>query len=167
MASVETSADRLLTVVAEADLREVLTYWLVRRRGTDPPERSDVEPTDLRRHLPRLALIDTADDLADFRIRLFGTQLVREFGEERTGCRLGDLARVENPEAALAAYAAVRDTRQPHYQPARRVSSARVFRCYSRLIMPLRAGGPSIGQVLVAFHFETVAMAEPGHDTTW
>lgn len=153
----KSSSASIVALVQEPELREVLIYWSSLEAGTPVPHRDVFSPAALTHMLPFLALVETAEILECFRVRLFGTALVQEFGEERTGALFRDLVRIEKRAEVLAPYQYVRDARRPHYQPLRSVSGDRPYRRYARLLVPLRGAGSAVSQIIAAFHFEYAA----------
>lgn len=141
--------------INEPALKDVLRYWQALGDDGALPDISAVDPLDLRAHLGRLSIVGTAPRLEDFQIRLFGTQLVSEFQQERTGVRFGDLRWIENWELVFTPYLAVRDTRRPHYQALRPVSGLRSYRGYARLLLPLAGDDMTVRRILCAFEFSS------------
>ena len=80
---------------------EILGYWRSRRDHGRLPGRAQIDPGDLKRHLPTISLIDIrpSDGVVarEYRLRLAGTGLYGVYGGEITGKRLAD---VYTPEAA-------------------------------------------------------------------
>ncbi len=75
---------------------ELFAYWASRRDGGRLPGRRNIDPTDFKRHLPTISLIDVQQDPLDYRLRLAGTGLYGVYGREITGLTLED---VYEPEA--------------------------------------------------------------------
>ncbi|WP_114392304.1 PAS domain-containing protein [Oleisolibacter albus] len=70
---------------------ELLDYWRTRRDGAFAPSRRCIDPADLRRLLPWIALLDVVEDSPPrFRYRLVGTALDQSFGTGVTGLLLSD-----------------------------------------------------------------------------
>ncbi len=71
------------------------TYWLD-RRGTRPlPDRADINLIALAPIAPHLVISEAVNGGADFRIRLFGTEVTRITGEDRTGALISELGQTE------------------------------------------------------------------------
>lgn len=49
------------------------------------PRRGDIDPLELRRHLPYLSMIEPVADAGDFRFRLIGTGITERMGRDSTG----------------------------------------------------------------------------------
>lgn len=137
------------TPINEPAPREDFEYW----QRLPHPRADRFDPLDLRPHLGLLSIVETADRLEDFRTRLFGTVLVEEFQQERTGMRLGDLRDVENWEKVYAPYVTVRDSGRPHYQAERGVSFLRSYRGYARLLLPLESDDGAVTRIVAMFSF--------------
>jgi len=67
------------------DLRRLLSYWKRKAGARAMPERGELLPRDMKSYLRYLHMYDVIDGGADFRIRLFGTSLVLDFGFDPTG----------------------------------------------------------------------------------
>ncbi len=74
---------------------ELFAYWASRRDHGRLPGRRQIDPTDFKRHLPTISLIDVhrsgggeASAPHDYRLRLAGTGLFGVYGREITGMSL-------------------------------------------------------------------------------
>ena len=76
-------------------LVELLGYWQAKRRGRPAPDKDDIDPIDLPRLLPDIALLDAAPPGGVFRYRLAGSRAVAMLGREPRGLTQRDLH--ENP----------------------------------------------------------------------
>lgn len=75
---------------------ELFAYWASRREPGRLPGRRQIDPTDFKRHLPTVSLIDVllspSEDLArDYRLRLAGTGLYEVYRGEITGKTLNEV----------------------------------------------------------------------------
>lgn len=137
----------------EPILTELKEYWRAIRGELPIARRNDVDPADLIFILPNLMLVETAKEIGDYRIRLFATGLVKEFGEERTGKRFGELRDIENLQEAYGDFGYVRRTAKPSYIGDRSVSPLRSYRGYSRLLLPLTLQGETVDIILAGYAF--------------
>jgi PAS domain-containing protein len=81
-------------VIEQPDLpliKELLAYWERKRGMRLAPRRADIDPADLRMHLPNIFMVDVLDGGGDFRYRLIGTAIVAGLGRDSTGKRLSEL----------------------------------------------------------------------------
>jgi hypothetical protein len=76
---------------------ELFAYWASLRQGARLPGRLNLDPGDIKRHLPTVSLIDVDREPMQFRLRLAGTGLYGVYGREITG---KTLAEVYNSAAA-------------------------------------------------------------------
>lgn len=71
--------------------QEMFAYWASLRRGAGLPARVDLQPSNMKRLLPTVSLIDVVKEPRDYRLRLAGTGLYGVYGREITGKTLGDV----------------------------------------------------------------------------
>ncbi|HYM30423.1 MAG TPA: PAS domain-containing protein [Candidatus Cybelea sp.] len=72
-------------------IQELVDYWEKKRAGRMAPSRAEIDPAELKAHLPHIHLIDVIDGGADFRYRLVGTSIVQGLGRDNTGKRVSEL----------------------------------------------------------------------------
>ena len=102
------SGRRHVEVLAEpssAQISELAAYWHAKRGNRFAPRRADIDPAEIREHMPRLFMIDVLPG-GDYRYRLVGTELVARTGRDPTGMLLSQL-QAERPD--------VRDVRKQRY----------------------------------------------------
>jgi hypothetical protein len=66
-------------------LAAVRDYWMAKRGTRSMPSRADLDPGDLKEHLPAIVLVDVGPRFQEFRYRLIGTHVALYFGEDNTG----------------------------------------------------------------------------------
>ncbi len=141
--------------IAETKLKKLYAYWQSKCGGRSMPRRQDIDPLDIPGLLPNLLLMDTAEELGKFKFRLFGTELCKQFGEDRTGFTVEDFsARIDNREQVFAGYWTVYTECRPDYFPNRTISVEKDFIRYSRLLLPLSPDGATVNMILggVEYH---------------
>lgn len=67
-----------------APIRDLVAYSDKKRGDRFAPRRSDIDPTEIPRHLPHIHMMDVLDGGADFRYRLIGTAIVQGLGRDNT-----------------------------------------------------------------------------------
>jgi hypothetical protein len=72
-------------------------YWETKRGDRFAPRRADIDPAEIREHMPRLFMIDVLPR-GEYRYRLVGTELVERTGRDPTGKTLSQL-QAERPGA--------------------------------------------------------------------
>ncbi len=78
-------------------IRALAAYWESKRGNRFAPRRADIDPTEIRAHMPSLMMVDVLPD-GDYRYRLMGTALAEGRGRGATGQRLTELM-ADRPEA--------------------------------------------------------------------
>mgnify|MGYP006437575267 CR=1 FL=1 len=134
------------------DHRALYDYWRGKLRDGALPARADVDPVDLRRMLPRLALIDVLREpqgLA-FRYRLTGTEIVNRAGRDPTGKRFDELYDGDYLTTANDTYRRVVDSGRPHTSDrVYPLVPGREYMRYDRLLLPLAGDGATVDMVML------------------
>jgi hypothetical protein len=146
------ATDQLTARLQHAEHRRVYEYWLRKCRDERLPARADIDPVDLRRQLPRLALVDVLrkPDGLQFRHRLTGTEIVERAGRDPTGKRFDELYSGSYLQTALATYRHVVETGRPHLsERSYPLVPDRQYLQYDRLLLPLAADGRTVDMVLI------------------
>lgn len=86
----EIRSAELLAEPESEQLKALAAYWQEKCAGRFAPRRADIDPLDLRAHMPYLFLVDVLPD-HEFRYRLMGTALVEGTGRDITGKLLSEL----------------------------------------------------------------------------
>lgn len=133
------------------DLVFALDYWQGKRRDRCAPARSDIDPLEIPRILPRIMLADVVRDASgkiDFRYRLSGTGIGEIHGSELTGRGPRDLR--------PSLYGALIDS---HYHMALAelrpmvhvitLRTNRKLRSYARIILPLSSDGKAVDMLMI------------------
>ncbi len=76
---------RIGVTTCHPDVRLVLDYWQQKCAGRLMPSRADIDPSELRRFLPHITLVDVVADERRFVYRLVGTSEVELRGYDPTG----------------------------------------------------------------------------------
>jgi len=93
--------------------RHFFDYWLERANGRPMPNRSDICPTEIPRHLPLVSLIEIESEPLNFRFRLAGTQLREIYEKEVTSTCLSEFSEVQNREYWISAHERIAHTGRP------------------------------------------------------
>lgn len=130
------------------DIRLVLEYWQNKRAGRIMPSRADIEPSDLRRFLPHITLVDVVDDPRRFVYRLVGTSEVKLRGYDPTGKPVAEAYFASSADEALRQYEITKTTRAPHYiaDPFQTVDR---FVGEEDLFLPLSNDGAAVNMIMV------------------
>jgi hypothetical protein len=141
---------------------EVFHYWDRKRAGRALPLRSDIDPNEIRRHLPGIMLVEVKRDPLDFVYRLVGTREVAARGNDPTGKRVAENWYGSDAQDVVANYERVVASRSFLYDfdlfvraGGRRVQDESLF-------LPLATDGEEVGQILVYSHYgDTWAGSRP------
>jgi hypothetical protein len=129
------------------DLIEVLDYWQQKRGKRFAPGRSNIEPLDLIRVLPRIMLVDVVSDPLGFRYRLSGTGIAAVHGEDLTGLAPLDLKPAEYGRLIDRHYRQCVSERRPLLHLIMLDSTHRT-RAYARLLLPLSNDGEHVNMLM-------------------
>lgn len=137
-----------------ASVRELLAYWQAKAAGRPMPARADIDPTELRRFLPHLILIDVVEDPRRYVYRLVGTHEVEMRGSDPTGKAVKDAFYAESADQTLFYLDHVVATRAPAlyrgtYQP----SSTRT-QTEDTIFLPLSSDGKAVNMILIYGHVQ-------------
>lgn len=66
-------------------VRQMYEYWKDKCAGRAMPQRSDIDPLDIARHLPNITLVDVVADARRYVYRVAGTREVDARGADSTG----------------------------------------------------------------------------------
>jgi hypothetical protein len=160
--SAEASRFAHLPLPGDGAAGALLAYWNGKRGARAMPTRGDIRPTEMRAHLPSLLLLDSMDGGADFRIRLFGSQLVETFAMELTGRRVGAL----KPEVVAAKWLGLAracvGAAGPVAARTRMAAGERFHMVYEVLFLPLSPDDAAVTQILgqVVFLADAPATSE-------
>jgi len=68
------------------DVSFMFQYWKSRAGAAILPSRSDIDPLDFWKHIPRVWMLDVSTgDPYRFLVRLYGTEIVEKAGVDKTG----------------------------------------------------------------------------------
>lgn len=130
------------------DMLWMHNYWVEKCGDRRMPSRADIDPSELKRHLPHITLVDVVDDERRYVYRLVGTREVELRGYDPTGRSVMDAYFASSLAAALANYDTVRETRTPLYV-------ADPFQVVDRyigeedLFLPLSNDGDRVNMIMV------------------
>ena len=129
-------------------LGDLYRLWQAKRRDARIPARSEFSLDELRPLMGRLAILDVIDGGADFRFRLYGSNLANAYRGEMTGKSVREYR--PNFYATIApGYLRCVTTRAPHYDRLEVDDRLMLFR-WERLILPLASDGTTVNMLLVA-----------------
>lgn len=131
-------------------IKEVTAYWLSLCDGDRMPDRPEIDPTQMTRHLPGVVLIDVVREPWRFRFRLVGEELVIHHGANLTGQWLdeafphfeGTKTRFDMIETAAIS--------RPVYRKGKPLMTyEKSFIEIERVMLPFRNGGDDVDLILI------------------
>ena len=132
----------------QSELVRSLFHWWNAHRGDDIPDRSDLDPDDLKKLLPNLMISDLEENPFRIRYRLVGTRVAEATGLNFTGMYLDQLMPLEAEEPWMDDYRSAFATREPVYGISTVPMPGGAAYVYEFGIFPLRNGGAPIAQFI-------------------
>lgn len=132
----------------QSELVIALHTWWVARADGDIPDRSQLDPADIKPLLPNLLIADVEPQPFRVRYRLVGTKVVAATGLDFTGRYLDQLTPVDTDEPWMAEYRAAFDSRRPVLGVSVIPTQSGALYLYEYGIFPLRDGGSAIAQFI-------------------
>lgn len=126
------------------DFADLRAYWEGKRCDRSIPDRADIDPVALKKHLGSLFLAEPLPDLSNFRYRLVGTKLTSVPGREYTGRLVTDVFGGREPalaEVVLALYRKVLRENVVLLGEGTLIWDRQEFFKFAALHMPLSANG--------------------------
>jgi hypothetical protein len=148
--------------ISDARLEEGLLYWR-RKSGSRPmPSRADLDPIDIPKLLPYVALLDVLAP-GRYRFRLIGTALAQEQGLNATGREVAEILKDEQFRAHVVGLLdeCVRERRAVYSECVfLSPDNGRVERHTKRVFMPLSQDGKIVNMVFklqIFLHIDPLA----------
>lgn len=130
-------------------------WWTEKQRagGGRLPSRADVNPADIPRLLPHIALLDILTDPLDYRYRVVGTRLVEMMGAERTGKRMREVLTPPAIEATVELMTQLLRTREPLAFSGTLFWLGKDYIEFDTLILPLSSDGERVDMAVMGLEF--------------
>lgn len=139
--------------ISQPEMRVILDYWLS-KRGTDiVPSVKAIDPAEIAPHLLPWLFLFRREDTGRFRCSLAGTGIVRIDGFDSTGRYLHDDLHGSGKAERIRLFEQVIQTGMPLCYRGQRQISADTQRGFTRLLLPVSAGGGVIDHVFGIIRF--------------
>lgn len=143
---------RVIAAPATPEIQALTAYWNSKRLGRIAPRRADIDPADIRSHMPNLLMFDVLA-VGDYRYRLVGTALAEGPGRNATGRRISEVF-ADQPEVVrvfCGRLDKVVETRAPLYSEGKVYwgEAAGDLRHFESGAFPLSEDGATINIVLM------------------
>jgi hypothetical protein len=127
---------------------DLYRYWLSKRGSRAVPSRGDINPAEIPLLLPYIAIIHKV--AGEFRLRLAGSAISRQFGRELTGEVFG--SHVSNREETVMALGAVCErvfaAAHPVFLTAQHKTDRGTLHNVSFLLLPLSDDGRQVDRII-------------------
>jgi hypothetical protein len=137
-------------------LRNLHDYWRAKKGERIAPPRSAIRPEDIPALLSHIALFDVIGDPPRLRYRVFGTGLVKAYGQDLTGKFVDevDLGRDSVKDMLACTVMVVRECRI-HISRSRFTKEGDKRRIeYERILLPLSEDGKTVNMILCGYAIE-------------
>jgi hypothetical protein len=134
-------------------LRRLHQYWASKLQGRAMPRRSDIEPTEIPSLLPHIALVGVESEPLRLFFRLIGTHITESLGRDNTGKYFDETFQDQMLEDVMQVYGMVLQARKPIRHFGRAQYSAKDFRDYESVHLPLSEDGWTVTMILVGQHY--------------
>jgi hypothetical protein len=127
-------------------------YWRAKAGARTMPARTDIEPSEIKRFLPSMILVDVRYDSAgrpDFVYRLVGTREVEVRGEDPTGRHVAEAFHGPSVENVLGCYMRVVESGKPFLDDEYFLRDGDNFADEANIFLPLSSDGQRINMILV------------------
>lgn len=134
-------------------LRKLLEYWQTKCSSGRLPTRADIDPADLSFLLPNLFLMDVnmgEEARNRFRFRLFGTELARIHGRDRTGKTFHETLEEEPADGSVTWATRLVNERVPLFVGGRVRYLRKEWLKFENAMLPLQNDGGEVSMILGA-----------------
>lgn len=130
--------------------RDLLTYWLKIKGDRLMPSRKDLDPSEIPRLLSCVWMANVIEGVEPkFKVRLFGTDLVRAFQREGTSQELDSVSFASEIIVRLTNLVV---TKQPYYHLCDFPIASDDFKFYSTLSLPMSSDDKTVDIILSYVH---------------
>ena len=130
--------------------RALLTYWLKIKGGNLMPSRQDFDPSEVPRLLSWIWMADVIGEVQPkFKVRLFGTDLVRAFQLEGTSMELDSVPYAGDIIKRMSNLVV---TKQPYYHLCDFPIKSEDYNFYSTISLPLSSDNKTVDIILSYVH---------------
>ncbi|HEX2590601.1 MAG TPA: PAS domain-containing protein [Rhizomicrobium sp.] len=151
-------ADEIDPHDAEAPVvREGYAYWLSKRGTRAFPQRTDINPAQIKKILPNIILAKVLDDGEDFAFRIVGEAVATAHGFNPINWRVSDLDRHAPGFSAIVkrVYRKIYDTNAPYASRGTLRHIDRSYRMFESLFLPLGPANGPVDHVMVVADFSS------------
>jgi hypothetical protein len=151
--------------ISSTVLLSLRDYWLAIKGDRPLPERSDLEPSDIPRLLPYLALTEVHHQPLRFRYRLVGTRITEMAGRDATGRWLDEDLYGDNTDRMLWAFRRCVSEKSPVAVREQVQFADKEWIIVEVLMLPLGRPDREIELILSAVDNIDTSVEKPGSDS--
>jgi hypothetical protein len=149
-----TTGARSLDHPQDADLAGLFQLWETKRGTRTLPARTDFDPTEFRRLLPNILLLDILPPPDLYRVRLSGGAVNDFYRRNITGLTPREYMGPEAAQAISSLIETILTTRQPVFRAGRTYWQAdKSYKRFENCMLPLGRDGETVDMLLVAIKF--------------
>lgn len=131
--------------------RNLLEYWVKITGDRHMPSRQDLNPMDIPHLLSGIWMADVVGgEKPNFKVRLFGTDLVQAFGLEGTNLQLDQVSFAEDIIQRLTILI---KTKQAYYHKAKFPIDSDDYNFYTTLTLPMSSDNENVDIIISQLHF--------------
>lgn len=134
------------------DIQAVVSYWRSKVGGRRMPQRTDIEPSDLKPYLSRMTLVDVVPDARRFVYRLVGTEEVASRGSDPTGRSVAEAYFAASAEESLMYYDHVARYGEPYCFRDDYQAPDGAMETQDVIFLPLSENGETVNMILVFYY---------------
>jgi len=139
--------------VQDSRLQRLYDYWQFKKGDRRFPARRDIDPLDFAYVLGHVMLRDVLEDPLRFRVRVHGTDMVKQAGYDLTGKFIEDLPIAEYRDYVHKRCAGLVRTGEPLVVHHNRALDSRV-QTYEALWLPFSDDGQNVATLLCAMIYD-------------
>lgn len=133
------------------DADALVRLWESKRGAREMPTRRDIDATELKPWMGKLAILEVIDGGDDFRYRLYGSKLRSRLACDHTGRRVSELA-LWDVETVLADYRACVVRREPVLLVRQQRYQRRELEL-TKLMLPLSVDAGGVDQIITLMFY--------------
>ncbi|MDY0884947.1 PAS domain-containing protein [Dongia soli] len=137
---------------AHPSIVAITAYWREKAGQRSMPSRADIDPVDLKSHLPGISLVDVVPDARRFVYRLVGTYQVAQRGADPTGRSVLEAYYAADREETVGIYEYVVRTKRPFCYSGPYNAPDGLIEDEDIVFLPLSDNGRDVNMVLVYAH---------------
>jgi hypothetical protein len=139
----------------DPDLQTLYAYWQQKRGDRMMPSRADIDPSEFRRILPYVMLLNAERLGGPYIVRLVGTAIVQFSSVDSTGKPAGSGMEPSAAAAMVHLLDLVVASRAPKFRTGKAFwSKKQEYRSFEAAFLPLSANGETVNMIFAGMKFD-------------